>query len=82
MARNFRKLCLAAKLGSDVTCYTLRHSFATWHYAQSKDILKLMSTGGWAKVDMVRRYTKDAPDDLPDRLLAHGWDFRSRSGQS
>jgi integrase len=65
-----------------LTCYSLRHSFTTWHYAHLKDILKLMSLGGEAKADMVRRYSKDAPDDLPDRLLAHGWDFRSTSGRS
>jgi integrase len=66
----------AAGLGEDVTPYTLRHTWATWFYAQTRDFGALMDLGGWDKADTANRYRKLAPDDLADRLFAHGWDFR------
>jgi len=66
----------AARAGlKDVTPHTLRHTWATWHYAQTKDLIAVQELGGWAKLDMLRRYTKLAPADLPARLSAFGWDF-------
>lgn len=65
-----------AGLGSDVTPHVLRHTWATWFYAQTRDFGALMDLGGWAKADMANRYRKLAPDDLAARLLQHGWDFR------
>lgn len=67
----------AAGLGKDVTPYTLRHTWATWFYAQTRDFGALMDLGGWDRADTANRYRKIAPDDLPQRLLAHGWDFRT-----
>lgn len=67
----------AAGLGPDVTPHTCRHTWATWFYAQTRDFGGLMDMGGWAKADMANRYRKIAPDDLAERLHAHGWDFRS-----
>jgi len=67
----------AAQLGDDVTPYVLRHTWATWYYAQTRDFGGLMDLGGWDKADTANRYRKMAPDDLADRLLAHGWDFRT-----
>ncbi|ABN75410.1 tyrosine-type recombinase/integrase [Cereibacter sphaeroides] len=69
----------AAKLGEDVTPHTLRHTFATWHYAVNKDLILLMERGGWKRADLAIGYTKLAPDDLPRRLLDHGWDMRAQS---
>jgi integrase len=77
MATSFNRARDMAGLGPDVTPYTLRHSFATWYYAQTKDFGGLMDQGGWAKADMANRYRKIAPDDLAERLFAHGWDFRT-----
>ncbi|MBY6057102.1 site-specific integrase [Leisingera daeponensis] len=74
----FTKARVAAKLGVDVTPHTLRHTFATWHYAMNKDLLLLMTRGGWKKPDMALKYAKLAPADLPEKLLAHGWDFRTQ----
>lgn len=62
-----------------VTPHVLRHTWATWYYAQTKDFGGLMDLGGWAKSDMANRYRKLAPDDLADRLLRFGWDFRQKS---
>lgn len=75
--RGFDKARDAAKLGSDVTPHTIRHTWATWFYAQTRDFGELLDLGGWSKADVANIYRKIAPDDLAERLLAHGWDFRS-----
>jgi integrase len=77
MQTSFNAARDAAGLGDDVTPYVLRHTWATWCYAQTRDFGGLMDQGGWAKADMANRYRKIAPDDLGRRLLDHGWDFRS-----
>ena len=73
--REFKKLREAADLPKECTPHSLRHSFATWTYAATKDMKLLMSRGGWAKHDTALRYTKLAPSDLPMRLKSYGWDF-------
>jgi integrase len=67
-----------ARSGPDkVTPHTLRHTWATWHYAQNRDFGALLDLGGWSSADIANIYRKIAPDDLAARLLAHGWDFRT-----
>lgn len=82
--RQFHKLCEASNLptGKDgveepIVFYTLRHTWATWFSAQNGDQDLLLDRGGWAKADTARHYRKQTPRDLSDRLLAHGWDFRT-----
>ncbi len=65
----------AAKLGPDVTPHVLRHTWATWFHAATKDFGGLLDLGGWRTPDMAQRYRKIAPDDLGDQLLKYGWDF-------
>jgi integrase len=77
MAVAFNKVRDAAGLGPDVVPYTLRHTWATWFYAQTKDWAALLDQGGWGRSDTANRYRKIAPADLANRLLAHGWDFRT-----
>lgn len=77
MQTSFNAARDAAGLGNDVTPHVLRHTWATWFYAQTRDFGALMDLGGWDKADTANRYRKQAPDDLAARLLAHGWDFRS-----
>ena len=81
MAVAFRKVRDGAGLGSDVVPYTLRHTWATWFYAQTKDWAALLDQGGWGRSDTANRYRKIAPGDLANRLLAHGWDFRAEDGK-
>lgn len=76
MQTAFNKARDAAGLGDNVTPHVLRHTWATWFYAQTRDFGTLMDQGGWSKADMANRYRKLAPDDLSERLLKHGWDFR------
>jgi integrase len=59
-----------------VTPHTIRHTWATWHYAQNRDFGALLDLGGWSSADVANIYRKIAPDDLGGRLLAHGWDYR------
>lgn len=80
MAEAFRKVREAADLGPDVVPYSLRHTWATWFYAQTKDWGSLLDQGGWNKSDTANRYRKIAPADLGNRLLAYGWDFRPDVG--
>jgi len=80
MAEAFRKIKEIAALGDDVVPYTLRHTWATWFYAQTKDWGALLDQGGWNRSDTANRYRKIAPSDLGNRLLAHGWDFRRAVG--
>lgn len=71
------KAGLASEGQDKVTPHTIRHTWATWHYAQNRDFGELLDLGGWADADTANIYRKIAPDDLAQRLLAHGWDFRS-----
>lgn len=80
MAVAFGKVRDAAGLGPDVVPYSARHSWATWHYSQTKDWAALLDQGGWNRADTANRYRKIAPADLGHRLLAHGWDFRADVG--
>lgn len=70
----FNKARDAAGLGRDVTPHTLRHSWATWYYAATRDYGGLLDLGGW-RSSAAEIYRKIAPANLADRLLAHGWDF-------
>jgi integrase len=76
IAGAFKKACIAADLDpARITPHILRHTWATWFYAQTKDFGGLLDIGGWQKSDMAQRYRKIAPADLATRLHAHGWDF-------
>ena len=79
MKEAFDKVRKAARLGPDVIPYVLHHTWATWFFAQTRDFGTLMDLGGWGKADTANRYRKLAPDDLSERLLAHGWDFRPKA---
>lgn len=71
----FRRARRDAGLGSDVTPHVLRHTWATWYYAQTRDFGGLLDLGGWTVADMANRYRKTAPDDLAAQLRKHGWRF-------
>lgn len=81
MAVAFSKIRKAAGLGQDVVPYTLRHTWATWFYAQTRDWAALLDQGGWSRSDTANRYRKLAPKNLGNKLFAHGWDFRADPGK-
>ena len=43
------------------TPYILRHSWASWHYRQHKDLVLLQSDGGWESQDMLQVYVHLMP---------------------
>lgn len=54
----------AAVIPKPITPHTLRHTWATWHYAEHRDLLLLKREGGWASVAMVERYAHLAPASI------------------
>lgn len=55
-------------------CHMLRHTWATWAYALTKDLPKLMQQGGWASAELALRYAH-AGDDVADGVRKHGWEL-------
>lgn len=55
------------------TPHAFRHTWATWHYAQHKDPLRLMTAGGWSSLELVQRYAKLASPALADECHRAGW---------
>ena len=47
-----------------VTPHDCRHSWATWLYAETRDLRQLMELGGWRTLEMVTRYAHVNPDHL------------------
>ena len=56
--------------------HVLRHTFATWFYSQTRDIVRLQTAGGWSTAELAMRYTHLAPKGLDQELRQYGWDFR------
>jgi integrase len=60
----WRSARLRAGLGADVTPHILRHTWATWHYALHRDLMKLRDDGDWSSVTLVERYAKLPHDGM------------------
>ncbi|MDP3370958.1 MAG: tyrosine-type recombinase/integrase, partial [Brevundimonas sp.] len=41
---------------TNFTPHDCRHTWATWHYRENRDLTALMKLGGWKSVAMVMRY--------------------------
>ncbi|MCZ6862677.1 MAG: site-specific integrase [Alphaproteobacteria bacterium] len=66
----FKGACRRAGI-ADFTPHDCRHTWASWFYAETRDIRALMELGGWKSMKMVERYTHLNPDHLAaaiDRL--------------
>jgi len=55
-------------LGPDLTPHDLRHTWASWHYALHKDLLRLKQDGGWSSVELVERYSHLLPAGHEDEI--------------
>lgn len=62
--------------------HDLRHTWATYHYAMHRDLLRLQHDGKWSERSSVDRYAHLAPPDLRDRLIAHGWTMEPKGKES
>jgi integrase len=54
---------------SDLPPYSLRHSWATWHYCVHKDLIGLRNEGGWSDVQMVAHYAKKMPEAYRQEII-------------
>ncbi|MER8437602.1 site-specific integrase [Mesorhizobium sp. M1312] len=57
------------------TPHTARHSWATWFYSQTKDVVRLKAEGGWES-DEWTRYVKLAVPKIGTDAMQLGFDFR------
>ncbi|OCP36769.1 tyrosine-type recombinase/integrase [Ensifer sp. LC163] len=57
------------------TPHTARHSWATWFYSQTKDVVRLKAEGGWDSSEW-ERYVKLAAPSLGAEAIKHSFDFR------
>lgn len=53
-----------------VRLHDLRHTWASWHYAMNRDVLRLMVAGGWSNQQMVQRYTHLLPEHYAEECRA------------
>ncbi|MGJ5182126.1 tyrosine-type recombinase/integrase [Bradyrhizobium oligotrophicum] len=53
--KGFKAACTRAKI-SDFHPHDCRHTWATWHYQEHRDLNMLMHLGGWSSLSMVLRY--------------------------
>lgn len=74
----WRTACKAAGL-VDFRPHDLRHTWATWFYRRTPDLVKLQKLGGWKTASMVLRYAhtdsstdKDVIDALPWGIPGEG----------
>jgi integrase len=56
--------------GRGLTPHSTRHTFASWHYALHRDLLKLMLDGGWETLAMVERYAHLMPQGFESEIEA------------
>lgn len=78
----FITACRRADLGSweehqgervfvpDVTPHSLRHTWASWFYAVTKDLKLLQAEGGWLTLRMVERYSHLVPSTMIPGIAA------------
>jgi integrase len=52
------------------TPHDLRHTWASWHYAIHRDLLRLKTEGGWSSVALVERYAHIMPAGHEDAIRA------------
>lgn len=76
IGKQFAKAVKKAGMDEDViTPHVCRHTWATWFYAQTKDVRRLQDEGGWKSGEW-QRYTKLGTPSLGNDALRMGWDFR------
>lgn len=59
--------CRRAKI-TDASPHTLRHTWASWHYAMHRDLMRLKSDGDWSTVSQTERYTKLVPPTMAPEI--------------
>lgn len=62
-----------------VSCHVLRHTFATWAYATTRNLELLMTQGGWNSPELAMRYMHGGTDDLAKQVQAHNWELLGKA---
>lgn len=65
----------------DVTPHVLRHTWASWHYAVHRDLLRLRDDGLWSSVTLAERYAKLVPSQMVPAIL-EAWGQRQELTQA
>jgi len=61
------------KFKTDVTPHACRHTWASWHYQENRDLTALQALGGWKSVDMVLRYAHTNVENHAESIDALPW---------
>jgi integrase len=69
----FKAACRRAGI-ADFTPHGLRHTWATWYYMATRDLIGLMELGGWQNTKMVMRYTHVNVSHLATSIAALPWE--------
>jgi integrase len=67
---------------SDFSPHDCRHTWATWHYMQNRDLAGLMYLGGWRSEKMVLRYAHMNVGHLAQSIAALPWEKSGKSSGS
>jgi integrase len=60
----------------DFRVHDCRHTFATWHYQEHRDLIALQQIGGWRTLSMVTRYAHASAENYRagvNALPSFGW---------
>jgi integrase len=58
---------------ADFSPHDCRHTWATWHYQENRDLLALKTLGGWKSEQMVLRYAHVHTAQHPASISALAW---------
>ncbi len=77
----FKGACRRAAI-EDCTPHVCRHSWASWTYGGTRDLVALMELGGWRTESMVRRYAHLNVGHRAQTIAALPWPADARPAQS
>lgn len=80
LGKTLRQACVRAQQ-PEMSPHVLRHTFATWHHAVTKDLLLLMRHGGWTDLKLVQRYAHLADAGLRQEVIDAGWAIDGQPGK-
>ena len=66
-ATGFKAACRRAGI-ADFRVHDCRHTWATWHYQQNRDLTALMHLGGWRSEKMVLRYAHQNVEEFASSI--------------
>lgn len=77
----FKAACRRAGI-SDFSPHDCRHTWATWYYAATHDLIGLMELGGWSDERMVRRYAHMNVSHLSASIAQLPWRKIAQAGKT